>query len=82
MNLVFMVFFIVRGKPRQGDPPVACSPPPLLPLLLSGRNPQLIRILFPIHLSGCHAGPLAISLIDISGVFALMCAVTHSCVWM
>lgn len=46
-----------------------------LSALLSGRNPQLIKtfILFPILLSWCCAGPLAISLIDIS-----LCL--HSCV--
>lgn len=61
---------------------------PLL-LLLSGRKPQLIKtfILFPILLSQCHAGPLAISVIDISArlrqcvcVFArffLVCVCAH-----
>ncbi len=39
-----------------------------LPAPLSGRNPQLIKtfILFPVLLSRCHAGPLAISLTDVS----------------
>lgn len=56
---------------------------PLLLLLLSGRKPQLIKtfILFPILLSQCHAGPLAISVIDISACLRqCVCARTLFCV--